>query len=182
MSVGWVKKWLTFENGSHSRMAATLSAHSGWGLQLMQMRKMIARLVTIIGCLQSNGQKGRRKTDKRRIKAKRRGGRRGQDISVTAEIFHEQLPGIPTFVLRVGSPSCWRTAPERERNLISNTGEVRARPGVDSGPLCHSTWIHAYLSSSLHLLWSVLAVMCWEGGTPLVVLRGGWMSTTSLLN
>lgn len=147
MSVGWVKKWLTFENGS------TLSAHSGWGLQLMQMRKMIARLVTIIGGLQSNEQTGRRKTDKRRIKVKRRGGRRGgQDISVMAEIFHEQLPGIPTFVLRVGSPSCWRTAPERERNLISNTGEVRARPGVDSGPLCHSTWIHACLSSSLHLL------------------------------
>lgn len=73
----------------------------------MQMRKMIARLVTIIGGLQSNEQTGRRKTDKRRIKVKRRGGRRGgQDISVMAEIFHEQLPGIPTFVLRVGSPSC----------------------------------------------------------------------------
>lgn len=56
----------------------------------MKMRKMIARLVTIIGGLHSNEYKGRRKTDKRRRKVKRRGGRRGgQDISVMAEIFHE---------------------------------------------------------------------------------------------
>ena len=47
----------------------------------MKMRKMIARLVTIIGGLHSNEYKGRRKTDKRRRKVKRRGGRRGgQDI------------------------------------------------------------------------------------------------------